>query len=273
MTVGMVVACNDGIVIGADRKVTRSRGTRIKALEDKIHQSQFGDGRHILFCSSGLLDFARRALDEIEPQTLAEATDCSSYRDIVESKVCRIVTRLAVKGLDYDAVILFATTDTDGTPTIGHITPSGVTEMRTQGYFTTGIAAPYAELVLQDSYSQDISIDDAKLIVGGLIWRIGMVDNDVEGMDVLTIPKNTKKATTLTWAERQAIEVETLSFNFRDELDELKAEIDYWQKFRKKMDRKHAKEKKTPEENRPKQAVSQQTRKGKRDKTTEAGSQ
>lgn len=248
MTVGIVVACIDGVVIGADRKVTKSRGTRIKSLEDKVYPTTFRDGRDILFCHSGGSDFARRALDEIDPVDIPETMDCNDYRDAVENRICKLQNRISYRGLEYDATILFATIDTDDKPTIGHITPTGVTEMRQKGYFTTGIAAPYAELVLQDSYSDDISIQDAKLIVGGLIQKIGKVDNDVEGMDVFIIPINTRRAAEIAWAERQAIETEPLSFNFKDELDELRREVLYWQKFQKRAERKLASKSKKSKE-------------------------
>jgi 20S proteasome alpha/beta subunit len=241
MTVGIVVACKDGIIIGADRKVTRSRGTRIKSLEDKIYKLSFKDGRNFLVCSSGGADLAKRAITEIDPSGFREDADCSFYRDIIEGRISRLQSSLNEKGIQYDVTLLFGTIDIDGKPTIGHITTSGLTETKNDGYFTTGIAAPYAELVLQDSYSPSINVEDAKLIVGGLVQKIGQVDNDVEGMDVFTILKTDKKFKELSWAERRAIEEEPLSFNFKDELDALKAKIAYWQKLLEKVQRKAVK--------------------------------
>jgi len=254
MTVGIVVACEDGIVIGADRKVTRSRGTRIKSLEDKIHKLSFKDGRSFLVCSSGGADLAKRAIAEIDPGDFAEDIDCALYRDIVEGRISKLQARLGEKGIEHDAVLLFGTIDIDGKPTIGHIIPSGLTETENEGYFTIGIAAPYAELVLQDSYSSDMSIEDAKLIVGGLIQKIGQVDNDVEGMDVFFIPIATKKCVELTWAERHGIEDAPLSFNFKDELEPIKKEIIEWQRMVQRVQRRVARTKRKqaqpqPEEN------------------------
>ena len=60
-------------------------------------------------------------------------------------------------------------------------------------------------------------------------------------MDVFTILKTDKKFKELSWAERQAIEEEPLSFNFKDELDALKAKIAYWQKLLEKVQRKAVK--------------------------------
>lgn len=236
MTVGIVVACKDGIVIGADRKVTRYRGTRIKSLEDKIHKLSFKDGQSFLVCCSGSGDFPERALSQIDPCDFDR--DCSFYRDVVEGRISRLRVGLADRGVEYDATLLFGTIDVNEKPTIGHITRSGVTELKNQGYFTTGIAAPYAEIVLKDSYSLNMSIQDAKLIVGGLIQKIGEVDNDVEGMDVFFISIKDKQVKELTWAERQGIRVEPLSFNFKKELDDLKQAIEDWQEYSDRRKRK-----------------------------------
>ncbi len=243
MTVGIVVACKDGIIVGADRKVTRSRVTRIKSLEDKIVIMQFRDGRNLVLCSAGGSDFAKRAIELIDPSDLGRDVDCSAYRDIVESRIARLQARLSDRGIDYNATLLFAMVDIDDKPIIGHITPSGVTEMRNEGYFTTGIAAPYAELVLQDSYSPDMIVDDAKLIVGGLIDRIGKVDNDVEGMDVFSMSLKDKKVKGLTEAERQGLEQEPLSFNFKEELEDLREAVREWQSFLDQMEKKSTKKK------------------------------
>lgn len=234
VTVGIVVACKDGVLIGADRKVTRSRGTRIKSLEDKIIKLQFRDGRNLLVCSSGGADFARRAMEVIDPSEWGEDVDCSAYRDMIEGRISRLQARLNERGLDYNTTLLFCLIDVGDKPVIGHITPSGLTEMSYSGYFTTGIAAPYAEIVLKDSYSPKMTIEDAKLIVGGLIEKIGAVDNDVEGMDVVSLSAKDKQVKELSWAERQGIQTQPLSFNFKEELDDLKQAIDDWQEFQEK---------------------------------------
>lgn len=245
VTIGIVVACRDGIVVGADRKVVRSRGTRIKSLEDKIHKLSFKDKRGFLICSSGGADFARRAIAEINPATFREDTTCSFYRDIIEGRISRLEYELRKKGIEYDATLLFGTIDVDGKPIIGHITPSGVTEIKNKGYFTTGIAAPYAELVLRDSYTPKMTIGDAKLIVGGLIDKIGKVDNDVEGMDVFSVStKDAQKVEGLSSAERSGIEEKPLSFNFKEELDSLKEAVREWQELFDKLEKKPTRKKK-----------------------------
>lgn len=230
VTIGIVVACKDGIVVGADRKVTRSRGTRIKSLEDKIFKMSFRDGRAVFVCSSGGVDLARRAVDAINPGEFGREVDCAMYRDMIEGRISRLQSGLSDRGLEYDATLLFGMIDTNSKPVIGHIIPTGLTEIANQGYFTTGIAAPYAELVLKDSYSSQMSIEDAKLIVGGLIEKIGKVDNDVEGTDVFCISAD-NKATELTWEERTAIGDKPLSFDFKNELNELKDSVDHWRKL------------------------------------------
>lgn len=256
MTIGIVIACKDGIVVGADRKVTTSRGTRIKSLEDKIFKLSFGDGRKILICGSGGVDLAKRAINEINPSSLAEDIDFSLYRDMIESKISRLQLRLSDRGLQYDATLLFGMIDIYSKVVIGHITPSGLTETKNQGYFTTGIAAPYAEIVLKDTYSSEISIEEAKLIVGGLINKIAQVDNDVEGMDVFYIlTVDEKDVKELNWAERQGIvEKNGFSFNFKLELQAVKKNVDYWQKFlesyeKEKKDKEKQKREKKPSKN------------------------
>ena len=72
VTVGIVVACKDGIVVGADRKVVRSRGTRVKSLESKITRLMFKDGRNLLVCYSGTGDFGRRGIGAIDPSGFDE---------------------------------------------------------------------------------------------------------------------------------------------------------------------------------------------------------
>lgn len=240
VTVGIVVACKDGVVIGADRKVTRSRGTRIKSLEDKVHKLLFKDGQSLLICYSGSGDFAERAIAEIDPSTFD--ADCSFYRDVIEGRISRLQQRLADRGVNYDATLLFSAIDLNGKPTIGHITPSGVTELKTQGYFTTGIAAPYAEIVLKDSYSRQITIEDARLIVGGLIEMIGTVDNDVEGMDTFSLSTKDRQVKELSSAERQGIKLKPLSFDFKEELDDVKREIKDWQEWEARIEKKEVRQ-------------------------------
>jgi 20S proteasome alpha/beta subunit len=225
VTVGIVVACKDGVVVGADRKVTMSRGTRIKSLEDKVFHLSFKDGRNLLVCGSGGTDLVRRAIGQINPSDCDKDVDAFSYRDIVERNIALLRRMLAERALDYDADLLFGMVDTDNRPFIGHITASGLTETRVTGYYTTGVGAPYAELVLQDSYSENINVEDAKLIVGGLIEKIGTVDNDVEGMDVFWIATRDRQVGKLAWWERMGISREPLSFDFREELSDLKGEI------------------------------------------------
>lgn len=232
MTIGIAVACKDGIVVGADRKVTRSRGTRIKSLEDKIFKLSFRDGRNLLVCGSGGADLVGRAVNAIDPSDFDRDVNISVYRDMVERRISALRSRLSDTGLGYDATLLFGMIDTDNKPVIGHITPTALTEIKNQGYFTTGIAAPYAEIVLKDSYSPQMGTEDAKLIVGGLIQKIGEVDNDVEGLDVFCIAVKDKQVKELTWPERHSLTTDgAFSFNFKRELEQLKKNIKLWQKL------------------------------------------
>lgn len=201
-----------------------------------------------MVCSSGGADFARRAIYEIDPSTFREDIDCSFYRDIIEGRISRLEYDLRKKGIEYDATSLFGTIDIDGKPTIGHITPSGVTEIRNQGYFTTGIAAPYAELVLKDSYALEMSVEDARVIIGGLIEKIGKVDNDVEGMDVFYISVADRKVKELAEWERMGIAGNPLSFNFKEELDDVKKAISRWREILKTLREKETKKKPEKEE-------------------------
>jgi 20S proteasome alpha/beta subunit len=244
VTVGIGIACQDGIVIGADRKVTMSRGTRIKSLEDKISKLSFRDGKKLLVCGAGSTDHARRAIEAIDPNSY-DSVSISVYRDMVETTVSRLTARLASIGLIYEAILLFGMIDADNKPVIGHIMSSGFTETKYQGYFTAGIAAPYAELVLKDSYSPEMGIEDARLIVAGLIEKIGKVDNDVEGMDVFSILVTDKQIKQLTFAERQAVSAEgSFSFDFKRNLDALKGKVNYWNEL---LDKYRQKTEKSPE--------------------------
>jgi len=236
MTVTIAIVCSDGVVIGADRKVTMSRGTRIKSLEQKIYTLSFRDGKKLLICGAGSTDQVRRAMFEINPVTL-DTMDCNAYRDMVESTIARLRWKLSERNLIYDATLLFGMIDAHK-PVIGHITSSGLVELKYEGYFTEGIAAPYAEIVLKDSYSKDMSVDDAKLIVGGLIEKIGKVDNDVEGMDVFYMASTDERIDGLTWEERQAvISEDSFSFDFKRNLENVKSNIEYWKNLLKKPEK------------------------------------
>ena len=147
----------------------------------------------------------------------------------------RLIAEPQVRGQTYDATLLLGlVNETDG-PFIGHITEIGLAESQRSGYFTAGIAAPYAELVLKDSYSPEISCYDTKLIVAGLIDAIGKVDNNVEGLDVYSIP-STRTVEPLTLAERQATREMPLSLDFTEELDEVKERVEFWDDFYKRME-------------------------------------
>ncbi len=251
VTVGIVVACKGGVVVGADRKVTMYRGTRIKSLEDKVFSLSFRDGRGLLVCGSGGTDLTRRGIERIDPSDCDKDVDAHAYRDLVERRIVSLQHDLSDRGFNYDAVLLFGMVDVDGRPFIGHVTPSGLTETRNTGYYTTGVGAPYAELVLQDSYSDNISIEDAKLLVASLIEKIGRVDNDVEGMDVYWIVDQDKKAQNLTWWERMGVGRAPLSFNLKDELDELKQSVELfksaWDKAAAELEEKEREEKERKE--------------------------
>jgi 20S proteasome alpha/beta subunit len=240
VTIGIAVACSDGVVVGADRKVTRYRGTRVKSLEGKIHKMQFKDGRNLLACSAGSPDLAFRFLASMSPAELGANINAYGYRDFVESQISGLASQLSQRGIDLDVAILFAMVD-NGSPYVGHVIPAGLTEIRYTGYFTTGIAAPYAELVLHDTYSPELSVGDAKLIVAGLIDRIGKVDNDVEGMDVFYIQAADGTAQPLTLADRQGLNFAPFSFDLRGDLDAVKASIQRWEQIYESMARRRAK--------------------------------
>jgi 20S proteasome alpha/beta subunit len=237
VTVCVEIACQDGVVIGADRKVVRERGTRIESLEDKIVRLAFQNGNPLLCCSAGGADLASRAISLIDPSGWPGNVDADSYRDSVERAIAGYTASLNARGIMNDSILLFGMINLNDEPVVGHITPMGLTETRRSGYFTAGIAAPYAEMVLQDSFHEELNIQDAKLIVGGLIVKIGQVDNGVEGMDVLTISSQSRSAEEISFAERQAIETTPLSFDFSEELDEVKEEIEYWLAWEEQRER------------------------------------
>jgi 20S proteasome alpha/beta subunit len=240
VTIGIAVACSDGVVVGADRKVTRYRGTRVKSLEDKIYRMQFKDGRSLLACSAGSPDLAFRFLASMNPAKLGEEIKVYGYRDFVESEISALASSLSKKGIDLDVAILFGMVD-DGCPYIGHVIPTGLTEVRYTGYFTTGIAAPYAELVLHDTYSPALSVEDTRLIVAGLIDRIGKVDNDVEGMDVFYIQAADGETQALTPAERQGLNFAPFSFDLRGDLNTVRAAIQRWEQLYESVARRRGK--------------------------------
>ena len=237
MTIGIVIACADGVVVGADRKAVRHRGTRVKSLEDKIAQFQFRDRKPLLFCVAGGADVGNRAIDRLNPVNYGEDADAEFYRDFCERQVSRLAAELTVRGLEYDATLLLGMIDSNNHPFIGHITGNGLTESKRSGYFTAGIGAPYAEMVLKDSFSLSLTCEDARLIVAGLIDAIGKVDNDVEGLDVFSISSASADVVSLTQAERQALSFHPLSFDFKDDLQEIKEEIIRWQELEKSMER------------------------------------
>jgi 20S proteasome alpha/beta subunit len=238
VTVGIGIVCENGVVIGADRKVTMSRGTRIKSLENKIFTLTFRDGKKLLVCGAGTTDHLKRAMSEINPYNF-DTLDCGTYRDLVESNISRLRLRLSDRGLTYDATLIFGMIDVGNKPVIGHILPSGFVEIKYEGYFTTGIAAPYAEIVLKDSYSKDISLEDAKLIAGGLIEKIGKVDNDVEGMDVFCISVIDEQINELTWSERHAVSEEnSFSFDFKRSLEDVRKVIKHWDDLLEEAEKK-----------------------------------
>lgn len=248
VTVGISLICSDGIVIGADRKVTMSRGTRIKSLENKIFTLSFRDGKKFLVCIAGSIDHAKRVMFEIDPCNI-DTLDCQRFRDMVESNISRLRWKLSQRNMEYDATLLFGMIDIGNRPTIGHIMPSGLVELKYEGYFTTGIAAPYAEIVLKDSYDKNLTIEDAKLIVGGLIDKIGKVDNDVEGMDVYCISSQTEAIVQLSWEERNAVTSEaTFSLDLKKDLENVKSNVKYWTDFMNRMSKKRELEKRPQEQ-------------------------
>lgn len=237
VTIGIAVICNDGLVIGADRKVIMERGTRIKSLENKVFTLSFRDKKRLLICVAGTFDHAKRAMDEINPWNI-DTLDCGSYRDMIESNISHLRWKLSQKGLTYNATLLFGMIDR-GVPVIGHIMPSALVELKYDGYFTAGIAASYAEMVLKDSYSKDITIMETKLIIGGLIEKIGKVDDDVEGMDVFSISAIDESIEGLTWEQRNAISSEdSFSFDLKQNLPAVKTKIEYWIDLLKKAESK-----------------------------------
>ena len=89
VTVAIAVTCVDGVVIGVDRKVTMSRGTNIKSLQNKVYSLSFKDVREFLACGAGSTECAKRGIDSINPSDY-DSLEASVYKDMVENKISRL---------------------------------------------------------------------------------------------------------------------------------------------------------------------------------------
>ncbi len=170
MTLVIVLACKDGIVMASDGQVTTiSSGGPIRQMGAKIKQI----GQSTLWSGSGEVGFIQKVEKAIErfPFELKNAGI-----DEIKSQIIRVIHKIRKDALDLhtglhgsekgasSADLLFADCK-DGIPKILHVNADVKdTELQEFGYGATGIGDTFAYTILMNYYVNIFSVDLGKVL-------------------------------------------------------------------------------------------------------------
>lgn len=189
MTLGIVLACDDGVVVGSDTKTVRDKGVEIQRHTSKITEFELANGNPILCCHAGAKTVAERALGHINPQEYGDdrTSDFSTYMtQVVEMIIPKFASDYRDKHGDIPDIRFGMGTIEGDEPVISTIYPTGEFDYDEQ-YTAVGSGSLLAEHFLRDPYVNELSLDRARLTVGFIISIVSDIDSNVEGLEVYSI--------------------------------------------------------------------------------------
>jgi len=199
-TVIIGIRCKNGIVIASDSQIEYYRGVSVKKMNaNKIYQFTVGNG--IFFIGGAgrvadiekLVTFVWQSLDEIskrEPLTMENVYGC------IEQTVTDLhkeynIERMRYLGYNvnpfetpfFDPMVILADvlrSNQDCEFLLNIIHPTGLVEP-VSDYATVGSGAAYAELLLKNLYSSELSVDVAVPIAIYVVEEVKSIDPSVGG--------------------------------------------------------------------------------------------
>lgn len=191
MTLGIVLNCPEGVVVGSDRKVVQNKGVSIQSKRNKLQRFEIGNGIPIICCIAGGVTVARRALSQIDPRRWEEEAESMGFHQYMTDKVERILPQFAADYQEkHDRIpnyrLGMATITEDGNAAAATVYPTGEFDYEDH-YTAVGSGSLLAEHFLRDQYCRSLSLDEARKYVGYVIQRVAEIDSNVEGVNVESI--------------------------------------------------------------------------------------
>jgi 20S proteasome alpha/beta subunit len=194
VTVGIVVRCEDGIVIASDSLATFSRGAPVARQTNKVYTIEHDELAYpVALIGAGMTAFIDKFVDRAKRDGITEAsTRLGRKLDIIDfvDRVGETLTTILLKEYvvdrnkffgapigDYSLAMLVAGATVDKELRAYHIHTQGVSES-IEGYGTTGSGAAYAELFLHGFIPDPAhtSIKDAVRLVAYAIKGVEIMD-------------------------------------------------------------------------------------------------
>lgn len=195
MTLGIVVNCSDGVVVGSDKKVVQDKGVQIQRLDSKVQQYNLAENCLVLCTIAGASTVGQRILARIDPQQVDEQLDFWGYMsEVVERIVPAFASSYLSKHGNFPNTTIALggiTRDPDGNcyPIGATVYGDGNFDYEFQ-YTAIGSGSLIAEILLRDAYSYDLTIERGRELVAYVIHRVSEVDSNVEGFHINSINLN-----------------------------------------------------------------------------------
>lgn len=219
MTLGVVLTCSGGVVIGSDKKTVRDKGVDIQRHTSKIHRFELSSSSPLYCCNAGARTVAHRVLGQINPNQHA-ADKTGSFTNYMSNVVERIIPKFS---RDYQNkhgrmpnFRLALGTIQKNEPIVATVYPSGQFDYD-ERYTAIGSGSLLAEHFLRDPFVEDCDLEQARKLVGYIIQRVAEVDSNVDGIEVTSID-NDGNVTELSPAYITALQVADV-FNQKYEMD------------------------------------------------------
>ena len=199
MTVGVVVRCKDGVVLGTDSLATFSRGAPVARYTNKVYVIDHPELHHpVALIGAGMSAFIDKFVDRAKREGIAlAAKDKGGKLDIVDfsDNVCETIVSILLKEYVIDRNTFFGTplgiyslsmiiagATLDGELRAYHIHGEGLAES-IEEYGTTGSGAAYAELFLHGFIPDPgkVTIDDAVRLTTYAVKGAEIMDPHVGG--------------------------------------------------------------------------------------------
>jgi len=199
VTIGVVVRCKDGMVLGADSLATFTRGAPVARYTNKVYVIDH-DKLHypVGLIGAGMTAFIDKFVDRAKREGIATAAKIKDRNlDIVDfaESVCETIVSILLKEYaidrnqffgaplgNYSLSMIVAGSKNDGELRAYHIHGDGIAES-IDGYGTTGSGAAYAELFLHGFIPEPgkVTVDEAVRLTTYAVKGAEIMDPNVGG--------------------------------------------------------------------------------------------
>jgi len=207
VTVGVVVRCKDGMVLGSDSLATFTRGVPVARHTNKVYVIEHEDLHHpVGLIGAGMTAFIDKFVDRVKREGISVAAKEKKKKlDIVDfsDNVCETIVSILLKEYvfdknkffgaplaDYSLSMIVAGSTFDGELRAYHIHGDGIAES-IDGYGTTGSGAAYAELFLHGFIPEPgrVTVDEAVKLTTYTVKGVEIMDPNVGGNTQICVLK------------------------------------------------------------------------------------